>query len=466
VLPHARLTRLRRRVFWCAVGAYGVTLPLILAFAFGLHVESASLEPVSETATLEISTVPDGADVSVSGGKPRPSPAVFDGLAAGAVEFTVSAKGAGTWRGVVRTEPGLAFSVAQLRMVSVDGPRQIATLAVGSGPVLFHEGRSVAYVPAGESTVSLVTFATDGVNVERIPFPRSTLGTAATLTLLEMSDQLLISGRASADAYVVDLGGLASVGAGRRTAHAVRLPPSAIAVLSVGMGDATVDAVEMGGIARYSGAGGAKRLLDLGGSLVASGYVHGRWYLMDDRGGLYQQGHLLPPSRIADLGLGGCGDCLSSGRMHVLLAADDLAACLAPERRRLLVFAPKRDVRTYEGIDGGSAAEEHARLWLWRGGELLVSFEGEKPYVVARLEGSIVRVQEEFAPRHAAVETDAGVYLLPSPAVWDGRVTLEPLLLVANAAGVHTVACRDGVLIGMELETGTARVYRATWYRE
>ena len=64
-LPHWRLTRLRRRVFWIFVVAYAVAMPMLLLFAFGIRYSEG--KPPVATGSLEVSTIPSGAHVSLQG---------------------------------------------------------------------------------------------------------------------------------------------------------------------------------------------------------------------------------------------------------------------------------------------------------------------------------------------------------------------------------------------------------------
>jgi hypothetical protein len=464
MLPHVRVTRVRRVFFWIVAAAFLAILPYVFMFAFGIYLGPDARSSVVATASLEVTTVPANVPVSLNGRAPRTSPVVFDGLAAGRYAVSVSANGALPWRGTLDARPEIAYTITQLKMVSAQSPRNVLSVSTAVDTVLFRDGRSFAFLPQGEGAIVLATPRREGVATERLGLPEELAGREVGLSLLDVPGQVAV-GWDAPDGTRRVLGVRASDPV---LPAAFILPPrvvpaSAIAVISVD-GDPTESLVilEMQGVARLSASGERSTLVSLGGRLVAYGYVHDRLYLLDSAGNVFQYGAPILPPRMATMRLPADAAGRLHGMMRIIAATDDMVACISAESRMILVCTPKAG-SVLDGFDGGCPGAARGEFWAWAGDTLFISRGGEPPRELARPGGLVLGVQEGFAPQHFAVETDTGLYLLPSICAQESAVRFEPLLLHPLPPAARVRACAEGEFLVQDAGASRLDVYATPW---
>ncbi|MGA2973738.1 MAG: PEGA domain-containing protein [Spirochaetia bacterium] len=442
-LPHWRLTRLRRRVFWLFVAAYAAFMPVLILFAFGISY-SKGKAPVP-TSSFTVSTIPSGARVTLQGQRAQMSPALFDSLKAGRYAFSISAEGARTWTGMVESRPELVSTIADLKMISQLPPHKILSFTARGVPLWVEEDAEAAWLPRGESSLATTRLAgTSEVN-DRVSLPGLSGVFDPTLQWLQLTGQLLLSWREQDSGYVRLMQNGRNSPLLRNPGPALRVPSSALELVSLSEDEKTLTAIDMAGVGRYNQAGQRTSLVKLSAPLFAYGYARGRWYLLDRDGTLSQYGNPLGFGEIHHVDLRRYEQSGSSPVMRILAVTSEAIVCHLASESTVHVLTAERSI-IYEGYEGGSAQKSGEGAWVWSGNGLSSTRRLEQPVEEAQFPDRVSGVSEEFWPRITAVRTASSLYLIPKP-LSSGGVHFAPLLLFQDSQQVQLLGCANGMLL-------------------
>jgi hypothetical protein len=461
MLPHMRVTLVRRYAFWFSVAAYLAACPIVFMFAFGIRVAPTVQPAIIETASLEVTTVPANAWVSLAGRKARRSPIVFDDLAPGGYAITVVAGGALPWQGSLDVRAGIAYSIPQLRMVSSRRPSSSLSVQAATDAVALRDGRSFAYLEDGGARIVLCTPRRERLEQERFELPAAARGRGARLSRLEASGDLAATWvAADGVSWMLALRVSDPVLPARLLQPPRVVPPNAIAVVSAGseLSEGMV-VVEPQGLARYAASGTRTLLVRFSGGLRAYGEAHGRLYMLDAAGTLSQYGLPIIPSRVASFAPPAALADGGGGPWRIVAASEDTVACVSPALRELVICGPD-GASVHDGYDGACPSETRGEFWAWSGSALLVSRGGKAPRRVAGLEGRILGVKEGFIPQHLAIETDACLALLPAISAQESAVRFDPLVLYAVPPSARVTACAEGGFLVQGPATGALQAFQ------
>ena len=461
-LPHWRLTRLRRKLFWVSVALYAAGLPVLLLFAFGIELNPATRVSLEETASFSVSTAPPGARVVLPGRKALPSPAVFDGLQPDPYAFSVSGDSDRTWTGTFQARAGLVSTITGLTMVSAKAPLEVLTFSSSTSPVLLDAGTSVAWVLPGEDGVDVAHVDHGKVATVRVDLPALTGEADQALDLLDLTGQLLYRWKDKGGSHLAVLRTARGSPPLQQASPTLRVADAAVRVLSVSVEQGSIVALDARGVGRYDRDGARESVVAFKAPLLASGYLHGRWYALDRAGDLYQYGAPLLPSAAGRVDVSAAARPASTETLTIVAAEGERVECYSSARRSLLVFTPTVSTE-YPNIDGADATKGGDAAWLWSGNALYESLPAVLPKEHARLGSPVLGVREDFLPRILAVTARDGVYLLPSLDPLAEQVQFLPLQAVVPGPQEVPIACGEGTVLLAKETTAAAKDYRLLW---
>lgn len=464
MLPHMRVTRVRRYAVWLSVAAYFVACPIVFMFAFGIHLGSTAKPSLIETSSLKVTTVPANVQVFLAGRKPERSPVVFDGLSVGSYSISVSANGAQPWRGSLDVRAGIAYVIPQLKMASTRRPISLLSASTATQAVPLRDGHSVAFLAVGGTEIILSTPRGGGLSQERFDLPSAAAQRGVTLSRLDLSGDLAASWQAHDGArWMVALHSSDALPARLMPPRVV--PASALAVVSAGneLSDAMI-AIEPQALVRYAPSGARSVLVPFFGGLRAYGATRGTLYMLDAAGNVTQYGMPILPAHMGTFALPPVLAAGGKEPWRIVAATEDMVACVSPAAHEFVICAP-RGPTVYDGYAGGSPGAARGQFWIWSDDTLFVSRGGTAPHKVAQIDGRILGVHEDFVPQHLAVESDTRLSVLPAISAQESALRFDPVVLFSVPVGARVTACADGVFLVQGAEPTGLHVYKTEWLR-
>jgi len=442
-MPHWRLTRIRRRVFWLFIAAYAIVMPYLLLFAFGISYANGGA-PVP-TGSFAVSTSPAGARVSFQGRKSQTTPAVFDSLRPGTYSFSISAGNATTWTGSVQPSAELVSSIADLRMLPLSAPHTIISFEARREPLWIQEDAEAAWIPPGAGTVATARRAGLFEVTDRVSLPALDEHPDAALQWLDLSGQLVAVWRLGDRAYLTVVQNGHGSTLIRHPAAALPIPESTIAIVSLSADDKTVTVIDMAGVGRYTSGGRRTSLVKMSSPLFAYGYLRGRWYLMDRGGEVYQYGNPLSFWEIHHVDVKRYGLTGSWPVMTILAVSSDAVICRLGAEASLHVFTAEAGA-DFVGFAGGAAQKSGDAAWVWGDTGLFRTQKRQQPEEEARFTDRVLAVDDEFWPHISAVRTETTLFVLPKTVPMEG-VRFDPLPLFQSESGTELLDASGGLLL-------------------
>lgn len=460
---YRRLATVRRAVFWIATALYVLTFPFIILDVTGIKVRLAQSERFVQTGAIEVTTRPDGCQLTVDG-EPAKSltPAVVEGLRPGSHEIVIQSPAGTVWRGSVEVASGEVTSVRGL-------PAGLPAITRVSVPwTLLKTARrslvssSVLLAGMEEPRLAVLDLAAARITPLRGGPVR---GAVAQVTPLVSDAEFLVEVEVGSGtvAMLLDqsaLGGWSST----------ELPfglPAGVLVLAGSWRERAVMFLD-GQQVVQRGAAGDRALLVTAAPVVAAGVTPAGVLLLDRDGTLYHQGRFLAPRIAATYRLGALANA-GAGPVGRIVAQKG-AVLVVQAGSSVFLLTRSRSVEV-PGVDGAVFDELRERIIVWsanRVGRLDNPWiETEAPPAGARArEPELSWILQVDGPVERVVPIREGdvVMIVTERAVLAGvlgeRTLLETIGVAAVApGGVRPVVDPAGVVLTAP-EAGQVHVLR------